>query len=185
MNGRAPQLFATVTAFGALLAGLSSAASLYVGVRNAAANSENARIAALHAQSLAALTAQIGLLQRACDVRTPSRDTIHSLAAVDSQAPRVLPPEQVDALAASISERLTQLETPEPEPRDTDHIAAFDAASGVLEQALERRRWTEADATAMQDFTRRLHAEDAAELRRRLAVAVNDQQLELAFRETF
>jgi hypothetical protein len=37
----------------------------------------------------------------------------------------------------------------------------------------------------MQDIVRRLHAEDAAELRRRLAVAVNDQELELASRDTF
>ena len=93
--------------------------------------------------------------------------------------------EQIEALAASVADRLTELETAAPEPRNPDHIAAFDAANRVLGQALERRRWTDADAATMQDIVRRLHAEDAAELRGRLAVAVNDQELELGSRDTF
>lgn len=185
MNGRAPLLLASVTAVGAVVAGLASAGSLYVGLRNAEANRENARAAAAHDQTLAALTAQLDRLERACDARKPSRDGIRPHAVAEARAPGALPAEQIEALAASVADRLTEPETAAPEPRNPDHIAAFDAANRAIGQALDRRRWTDADAAAMQDIVRRLHAEDAAELRRRLAVAVNDQELELASRDTF
>jgi hypothetical protein len=114
----------------------------------------------------------------------------HSGTCVASVDPRLLRAEIERAVEQVVAQRpsLGQAKTaapppPEPDPGPTpEQIKAFDAATGVLNQALTRRTWTAQDVQQIRPLMIDMDPDNRQEIMRRVVRSVNEGKLQVTGR---
>lgn len=170
---------------GVALASLSSGVALYASVRTAAISSDMTEALARQGKKLDRLSEGLAELRGSCAAAHSAFARIQSRTASPQapQAPAAALP--IDEIATAVSDRLAARDESSAPPRDAVSVQASDDAARILDGVIQRKRWTDRDALALQAMSERVHPEDLFELKRRLSVAVNAGEVVLESREGF
>jgi hypothetical protein len=132
-----------------------------------------------------ALRAQAGELARLSETVSNLQATNQGLAAAivlqpAGSRPSSISSEQLDRISSAVATRINEAaappEPPEPTPETTQ---AASTARNIIDAALREKRWTATNAREFRAVLAGVNADDRSELQRRLAVAINNHEVDL------